>query len=228
MDGIKPVVGQGGASGSGKAATGGTAVSTPAGSRAQTDARAAGILCHRVRSADGLSVEGAAQRVWQRQRGAQAFSGVAESGVLPPVVASRAGRIRRDAGHCLGVAKHRRGYGKSTSGERVRGAEPHGPGKKMAANEVYWWTAVASRCRSSPAGPTWGTGICCRRLWIEWWARGPNRAGISRKTYAGTPDIEANQPGTRRGLATIGRISNSARRKRRQSANNQAGEPVAG
>ena len=44
------------------------------------------------------------------------------------------------------------------SGERVRGAEPHEPGK-MAANEVYWWTAVASPCRSSPAGPTRETRI---------------------------------------------------------------------
>ena len=34
------------------------------------------------------------------------------------------------------------------------GPNPTDREKKMGANEVYWSTRVASRCRSSPAGPT--------------------------------------------------------------------------
>jgi hypothetical protein len=67
---------------------------------------------------------------------ASVFSELAEGGVVPQVVAGRTGRIRRDAGHRLGVAKHRRGLGKSSSGTRMRGAEPHASGKKRDASEV--------------------------------------------------------------------------------------------
>jgi len=56
--------------------------------RAQADGGAGVYLRHRVCSAHGLPVEGAAQRVWQRQRGASAFSELAEGGLLSPVVAA--------------------------------------------------------------------------------------------------------------------------------------------
>jgi len=53
------------------------------------DGNAEHLLRHRVRSAHGLRVEGPAQRVWQRQRGAPRFSELAEGGVLSQVVAYR-------------------------------------------------------------------------------------------------------------------------------------------
>jgi hypothetical protein len=154
VDGIRPVVGEGGTSGSRQAAAAGPALSAQARSWTQADGGAEDLVRHRIPSAHGLPAEVPAQRVWQRQRGASAFSGLAEGWVLSQVVASGTGRIRRDGGHRLGVAKYRRGYEKSAIGHRMRGTEPHGSGKKMGASEVCWSTRVASRSSSSPAQPT--------------------------------------------------------------------------
>jgi hypothetical protein len=93
VDGIGCIVGQGRALDSGGQADGGAAVSTQAGSRSQAYAGSASVLSHCLRTAHWHSVEGAGERVWQRERSASALSELAEGGVFPQTVAGRTGRI---------------------------------------------------------------------------------------------------------------------------------------
>lgn len=52
-------------------------------------------------------------------------------------------------------------------------------GKKMGTNAASWWTPVASRCRSSPAGPAGMTAIYCALLWLP--SSVPGRIGSGVK-----------------------------------------------
>ena len=77
-----------------------------------------------------MSVESLAEGIWERQCDPSAFSAMAPGGFLRGVVAGGIGRVRRDGGHCLGLAKRGRGHGESSLGHRVRGGQPHGSGEK--------------------------------------------------------------------------------------------------
>jgi hypothetical protein len=85
----------------------------------------------------------------QRQRRAQALPGMGAGRLLRGAVASRVGRVRRDGRHRLVLVEYRRGVVQGAAGAASRRPESDRSGKKKEANATCWWTAVASRCRSS-------------------------------------------------------------------------------
>ncbi len=161
-------MGEGGTAGSRPAAAAGPAVSAQAGSWAQADGGAEYLLRHRVRSAHGLPVEDPAPRVWQRQRRASAFSELAEGRVLSQVMASGVGRIRRDGGHRLGVAKYRQGHRKSAT--PLKGLPGSGAGKEweprlfcLATNQWKLLMIMVGERGFEPPTP-WSRTRCSTRL----------------------------------------------------------------
>src|SRR5574337_468251 len=122
-------------------AVAGQEVPTQARCWAPLEAGAAGVRGHRVRASYRLPMEGLAQgALWQRQRHPQALPGLGRSGLLRGPVEGGAGRIRRDGGHRLAMAKCRRGHDEGPLGAGSRRPEPDGSGEKRAANATCWWT----------------------------------------------------------------------------------------
>jgi hypothetical protein len=139
-----------GAADSGACAGAAEDLRSKAGCGATPQAGAAGLRGGGVCAAHRMPVEGVAQgALWQRQRGSQAVSGMGGGGLLRGAVEGRPGRIRRDARHRLALAKHRWGVDEGPAGATSRRPQPDGSGKKMEASATCWWTAVASRYRSS-------------------------------------------------------------------------------
>ncbi len=121
-----------------------------AGRRAQAQGSAHSVRGDRVCAAHGVPVEGATEgALRQRECGTQTLPGMGERGILPYLVASGAGRVRRHGGHRVALAKRRRGFGESPAGAKICRAKPHGSGEKMGASGCCWSTRVASRYRSS-------------------------------------------------------------------------------
>src|SRR6202521_4002941 len=71
------------------------------------------------------------------------------AGCLREAMAGGPGGIRRHGGHCLALAKRRRGVGEGPVGARVGRTQSDGSGKKMGASECCWSTRVAARSRPS-------------------------------------------------------------------------------
>src|SRR6218665_562166 len=131
---------------------------------------AARVLGHRVCTAHGLPVEGAAQGAfWQCQRDPQEISRMGGDRCVPGVMEGGSCRVRPDAGHCVDLAKHRRVHAQGASGTRSGRAEPDRSGEKMEASATCWWTSVASRCRSSWPAPNGmmsrSLRLCSRPSW---------------------------------------------------------------
>ena len=58
-------------------------------------------------------------------------------------------RIRRNGGCRLELAEHRWGHGQGPAGPTSRWSQPDRQGEKKEPSDIYWWTAVVSRYRSS-------------------------------------------------------------------------------
>ena len=118
--------------------------------REEGEAAPPGLRGHRARAADGLPVEVAPEGgVRQLQLDTQVFPRLGEGGLLHGDMEGRAGGVRRDGGHSVELAEHRRGHGEGSDGKGGGGAQPHRQGKKMGASGTSWWPGVGSCCRSS-------------------------------------------------------------------------------
>lgn len=121
--------------------------------RAQAALAAKGLRGDHVCAAHGLSVEGAAGGVWERQCHPCPLPAVAGRRVFLAAVAGRFGGIRRDDGDCLVLAEYRRHDGQGAPRPRSRRAEPDGPMGKKGPSGVCSSTVLGSRARLSSAVP---------------------------------------------------------------------------
>lgn len=121
-----------------------------AGSRAKADISPESVLGNSVCASDRVPVEGLAQgAVREFELRPRVLSEVATGGILTGALDLRFSGVRRDGRDRMGVAKHRLCHDQGPDGERVRRAQPHGPGEKWEPSVTYWSTGVASRCPSS-------------------------------------------------------------------------------
>lgn len=124
-------------------------VSPHAGRRPKAEGRAGHFRGDRVRVSHRLPVEGLTEGpVRSIGPDPPILSTIAESRLLPSSMAGGIGRVRRNGGDCLDVAKHRWAHGQGPAGTGCRVAQPDGPGKKTAS-VTCWSTGVMSRSPSS-------------------------------------------------------------------------------
>ncbi len=149
MGSVGQVLGEGRASDSEAETQHGEDVPAPQGCRAQAHGSPQGVQRHSLRASHGHPVEGSSEGVRQLEQRACVFPQVGGGRLLPEAVEKGAGRIRRDGGHSLEVAEHRRQHGEGAACARVGRAEPDRPGKKWGPRGTSSWTRVVSRCRLS-------------------------------------------------------------------------------
>jgi hypothetical protein len=103
---------------------------------------------NRLRAAHRVPVEVIAEEALRQcQFDSRPLYRMRASGVLRPARGKMLGRVRRDGGHRLAMAKRRRRVIEGLSGARIRGAEPDGSVEEMGASVTWWSTGVAARCR---------------------------------------------------------------------------------
>ena len=106
MGGIERIMGNGKAVDSRKTTRRREGLSKSGGRRKAAVGGAEGIRGDFLCAADGDTVEGVAAAFWMRQRGASVHAGVAAGGIFSGGLGGWVGRLRRDAGNRVGMAKH--------------------------------------------------------------------------------------------------------------------------
>jgi hypothetical protein len=155
VDGFGYVLGEGRASYPWGQSAEGSNLSAQAGSGAKAHACPADLLCHRLRAAHGLPVEGVAAGIWQRQRSACAFSTLAAGGLFLRLWQAGLAEYDEMEGIAWKWQSVDGATGKAPLAQQGAGPNPTDRGKKRtqakSSGRRPWRPAVARRRRGQRA-----------------------------------------------------------------------------